>query len=901
MRTTLLSALVAGGIFTLFFTASADDTAGSGAAADIMDMSDMSLGLSGLTLGNAPADSAAGVLDSIAIARADSLLQVRRAATFAKAVADYDSINAMRSNGVSDAVYFPTLYSFVDSSFAALDILEKGTPEYTRVKSMIRRVHPYLVDGAIYYSGRNDSEHLYAYAHRYVDIKLNDIFADEALPVRPDIYPQLVYIAAADAIKQKDYESAIRFFKEYFTTGCTDKRDQVYLFLGQSALNTGNYLLGVTSMRDGLREFSTDFRFVEIGAKAAIDGGLAEFLPEFVDKALALQPDNLKFLEIRGKLLEDLGDWQGALNVFNQIDMLHPDNLAVNKHIALCYYNMASTYSNMAVAADDEKNEKKFRRQAKNYFSDASTKLSQVTASDPTAVKYLKALAVSYLFLDNKPMFQEVNTRLQALGEDPLEEMYMPPTFSFSDKGGANFQQTGNALASSDEIPSYTQFAKPYIEDHLAEWSVKGEFEKMEDYTKRVNDDTMIEQYNLLSAQAADEYLKQYSDKLRINNLRIQPYDANNEVYRIDSPYGPILLKVPLKDNEAELFRVTWNNTRFRSPRFYIKDDRAQLASITFVTPANKVYTFNVKDELAYSNPKVEIDYIAIMEKAKAAGNHASGYDASGNSGDTYRITAQSDVDTDIPNTGKNAPNTLAVIIANERYQNVGNVASAINDGETFAKYCTNTLGIPKQNVRLYTNATFGTILRAMADLQNTAKALGPQTDVIFYYAGHGMPDESSKESFLIPVDGDATISASCYPLAKLYKELGDLGVQSVSVFLDACFSGARRDGGMLMAARGVVILPKQTAPEGNMFVLSAASGQETALPYTEKNHGMFTYYLLKKLQDTKGNVTLKELADYVTENVRRQSNLINKKPQNPTVTTSGNMRELYTKKKLRP
>ena len=83
------------------------------------------------------------------------------------------------------------------------------------------------------------------------------------------------------------------------------------------------------------------------------------------------------------------------------------------------------------------------------------------------------------------------------------------------------------------------------------------------------------------------------------------------------------------------------------------------------------------------------------------------------------------------------------------------------------------------------------------------------------------------------------------------------------------------------------------------MFILSATSGQETALPYTEKNHGLFTYYLLKKLQQTAGNVTLKELAEDVKTNVSRQSNLINQKPQTPQISLSGEMRQNYSGKKL--
>ncbi|WP_289640995.1 caspase family protein, partial [uncultured Muribaculum sp.] len=243
---------------------------------------------------------------------------------------------------------------------------------------------------------------------------------------------------------------------------------------------------------------------------------------------------------------------------------------------------------------------------------------------------------------------------------------------------------------------------------------------------------------------------------------------------------------------------------------------------------------------------------------------------------------------------------TFAVIIANESYANVPRVEAALNDGETFSKYCNLTLGIPKENIRVYKDATLGKMLRAIADIRNVVKSVDGNADVIFYYAGHGMPDESTKDAFLLPVDGDAMVSESCISLGKLYSDLGDMGANSVMVFLDACFSGGNRSGGMLTAARGVAIKPKQTSPKGNMFTLSAASGQETAMPYKEKNHGLFTYYLLKKLQESKGNVTLKELSDYVIDNVRRQATIVNKKPQTPQVSTSGNMAVEWTKRKIR-
>ena len=72
-------------------------------------------------------------------------------------------------------------------------------------------------------------------------------------------------------------------------------------------------------------------------------------------------------------------------------------------------------------------------------------------------------------------------------------------------------------------------------------------------------------------------------------------------------------------------------------------------------------------------------------------------------------------------------------------------------------------------------------------------------------------------------------------------------------------------------------------------MVFSAAQGDETAYAYQAKSHGMFTYFLLKKLQESKGNVSYGELARYISEQVERSSLLENSKQQSPmTVAAPG-------------
>lgn len=254
------------------------------------------------------------------------------------------------------------------------------------------------------------------------------------------------------------------------------------------------------------------------------------------------------------------------------------------------------------------------------------------------------------------------------------------------------------------------------------------------------------------------------------------------------------------------------------------------------------------------------------------------------------------DVDFDIPIADNVSNHTFAVIISNEKYQMEKFVQYAENDGKAFAEYCKKTLGLPEKNVHFVTNATLNNIKHEIKWLQDVITVYNGDAKIIFYYAGHGIPDEQNKSAYLLPIDGYGSDVTTGYALEDLYKALGSLPSKSVTVFLDACFSGAKRDGEMLASARGVAIKVKQATPVGNIVVFSAAQGDETAYPYKEEEHGLFTYYLLKKLQETKGDVTLGELGDYIKTQVERQSIVINGKLQSPSIVSTATIANSWKK-----
>lgn len=249
------------------------------------------------------------------------------------------------------------------------------------------------------------------------------------------------------------------------------------------------------------------------------------------------------------------------------------------------------------------------------------------------------------------------------------------------------------------------------------------------------------------------------------------------------------------------------------------------------------------------------------------------------------------DVDIDIPVNRINNIDTYCIIIANENYSDIPNVDYARRDGEIFYEYCLKTLGIPEKHIKTFYDATYTTLKRAVNWMETTADVAGRRAKLLLYYAGHGMPGEKDQMAYLIPTDGIPQDMTTCYKLSELYSRLGKINAQSITVFMDACFCGMKRgEDKPLLSARGVAIEVKNEVLSGNTIVFSAASGDETAMAYKEKKHGLFTYFLLEKLRETEGKISFGELFESVSSAVKKNSWLENEKLQSPSVNVSQNM-----------
>lgn len=436
-------------------------------------------------------------------------------------------------------------------------------------------------------------------------------------------------------------------------------------------------------------------------------------------------------------------------------------------------------------------------------------------------------------------------------------------------------------------MTSFSFFVNSYIYDEIEKWQKKGEFESTEQWRSRVTEGNRRKYVNGVIKQLREKYIEKYQ--------RAEPaatignYNADQGVFPVSIASEQLYVKVP--QDEALQFKSGFKSEYLQTQYDIVNDHIAVVARTCKV--GDKVYQTTNQyakaddlSDLALNLPPLEMDFGGVSNNASSQKPASTPVDRT--------------IDQNIPASGVTNSNTFAVIIGNENYSMVAKVPYAKNDAMVFAEYCRKTLGLPEKNVRTYGDATFGMMKNAIKDIQNIASAYNGNIKVIFYYAGHGIPNEQSKDAYLLPVDADGRETDICYPVNKLYQELGSMNVKNVIVLMDACFSGAQRGDGMLMSARGVALKPKASAPSGNMIVFSAATNDETAYPYMEKGHGMFTYFLLKKLRDSKGDCTLSELANYIQQNVSQQSVVINRKKQTPTVIPSQRLSNSWHTMKLR-
>lgn len=440
------------------------------------------------------------------------------------------------------------------------------------------------------------------------------------------------------------------------------------------------------------------------------------------------------------------------------------------------------------------------------------------------------------------------------------------------------------------KIENLATLIKQEVRAEFGKWQEKGEFETNQQYVERMK--TREAKVTELTTKATDRYKKIHMEEVKGKGFTLDKYDAESQTFKMTSTESGDVAIVSVPLAEAPSFKENQAKLKISKQNYIIQNNNWTLSYMEVQNPVNgKIYKFDITKQANYDpRSKFVLNYADIRvdvpnEEVKIAQQTSS-------QSDKKIVLGRPEIDTNIPVSNIQKTNTYCLIIGNEDYSSFQtglstevNVDYAANDAKIFKEYCNKTLGIPDKQIKLLVNATAGQMNQGIAWINNLTKIDNGNAEVIFYYSGHGLPDEQTKEAYLIPVDISGSNVTQGIKLNDVYAKLNEFPAKKVTVFLDACFSGGARNQG-LIAMKGVKVRPKENLVNGNMVVFSSSTGEESSGVYREMQHGYMTYFLIKKLQETKGDINYKDFANYIIESVKKETAL-NGKIQTPQLNYS--------------
>ena len=436
------------------------------------------------------------------------------------------------------------------------------------------------------------------------------------------------------------------------------------------------------------------------------------------------------------------------------------------------------------------------------------------------------------------------------------------------------------------------QEIKNAVQAEFENWLKKDEFEKNSDYLTRVSTENQNEKVNEISSRLVDELRHGFAtSSLKMRDWLIEgDYDSENESFVLANINSnqKIILNVPIEI--AKKFKVNFFDSK-KSKANWSEGVYIRLINVDLV---NNELLFT-KLKFLLDDEELNFDYnnqYYYSENKNLKNYDFDLVDIDFNKYTDIKIISKVNLLENI-STNIKIKHKYAIVIGNQDYKSFQknlkheqNVPFAANDASLFKEYALKTLGVEEDNLYYLENATSGQMNQTIDLVTKIVGKLGNKAELIFYYAGHGFPDELTKEPYLIPVDVSTSYLNNAISLDNLYDKFSKTGAKRVLAFVDACFSGGAREKSLLVS-RGVKINPKMTNISNNLVVFSASSETQSALPYYEQGHGMFTFYLLNKLKQSSGKISLGELYDYISEEVSLNSLKINQTEQEPNVIFS--------------
>lgn len=222
--------------------------------------------------------------------------------------------------------------------------------------------------------------------------------------------------------------------------------------------------------------------------------------------------------------------------------------------------------------------------------------------------------------------------------------------------------------------------------------------------------------------------------------------------------------------------------------------------------------------------------------KEAALRDSAAKQPSTANTAQTHTDKVQEPMDTN--------PRKKALLLGNDRYQNVTALKNAKADALAMAKVL-QTIGY---RTWVKTDLTLSAMKNALRQFKSEVEG---GDEVVIFYAGHGVQIGSS--NYLLPIDinteSEDQVKDDGIQLQRLLDDMNEKKVRLTLALIDACRDNPFPKSGRAIGGRG---LAPTTAATGQMIIFSAGSGQQALdrLGAEDKDpNSLFTRTLIKEIR----------------------------------------------------
>ncbi|MEO9476463.1 MAG: caspase family protein [Cyclobacteriaceae bacterium] len=184
----------------------------------------------------------------------------------------------------------------------------------------------------------------------------------------------------------------------------------------------------------------------------------------------------------------------------------------------------------------------------------------------------------------------------------------------------------------------------------------------------------------------------------------------------------------------------------------------------------------------------------------------------------------------------------FALLIGVNDYEDpeISDLYRPIDDAKSLGKVLKNKYTFAEQNISYLENPTRSDIINALDKL---AVELGPEDNLLIFYAGHGYWDEAKKTGYWIPANGKNNSTADWFRNTTLTDQLRTINTKHTLLIADACFSGS------IFKSRSVSIAESEVAIK-KLYDLPSRKAMTSGTLTMVPDDSEFMKFLVKRLNE---------------------------------------------------